>query len=194
MNKLAPLALVLLSGCRLFPSPVEFGKTVLQGTLIYVLVSALLVLAASRAWLRIQRLSPPAMLPVSKADGGLILAHLAVSALAAATGEPLTLDSLGVAFFVACSHMSFSLLVWRVLRRRPIRTASITSVLCLLPALLMIAARSEDVMLMGLMFWGLSGYMGAVPLFLVLLLLLEAIIRRRRGQRASEASIAAAFD
>jgi hypothetical protein len=183
MRRISVLAMLLLTGCG--PTPLETGIMVLLGTVIYLVTSGLLVGLVERVWRGIQRLPIVTAGASVGLSGTLLVLHALVSAAALAllvvTGE--MMDSPGLTIIiVALSHLSFSLVLWRIFQRRPVVTAALASLLCL-PLAVPLLFDSDAALELGIVLWLGSSYWGAVPGGLAVLLIIEAVIRRRLGAR-----------
>lgn len=187
---LLPL-LILGTGCG--PEPEEIGGTALVGGPVYVLLSGLVVFGIAYAWHRIAEQRTIRAFPLRLPEVLLIVAHFALPVLVLSFGELMDSWGVGVAI-VAASHAAFSLVLWRIFRTRPIYAASLASVICLSPAVPMVLGSSSDFAEIGVLVWLISGYMGAVPATFAAVLIIEAVIRQRRGGTRAPDPLASEFD
>ena len=192
MRWMGVLACVLmLSGCG--PTPIEIGSTALLGAAVYLVVSGFLLHVVAKAWHRIRGIETPALHSILPREGALGALHIAVTVWAVMGGKMVDAWPTGIAI-VGASHMSLSLVLWRIFKMRTIPTATLATALCLLPAVLMIVTNDKDIMDITIMSWLVSGYMGVVPAVICVALFIEALIRRSQKKKHTSDPIARTFD
>jgi hypothetical protein len=183
---------LLLTGCG--PTPLEVGSTALLGAVVYLMTSSVLVHFFAMAWRRVRR--QPERFPepaLQGGDGVSFALHLAVSLLSLVFGSQID-DAPQVVAIIAGSHLTFSLLLWRLLQLRAVTIATIASLPCLIPAVAMVTTRSVDIMELGSLMWIATSYLCTVPAIIGTLLLVEALVRRVRSPEPPDESLADAFD
>ncbi len=175
MRRLGVLAMLLLCGCG--PKPLEVGSTALASAIVALIISSFVVHHFARLWRRVRREVPITLRALRPEDGVVLALHAIVSAAALVGGE--LMDGAGAGLIIiVTSHLSFTLILWRIFQARAFLSATIASLLCLAPALPMVLSKSQDAMDFGIVVWIITSYWGAVPTVIAVVLLIEAYIRR----------------
>jgi hypothetical protein len=183
--RVAALALATLpiSGC--VPSFYEASAAVLLASPVVVLLVGLLLAGLCRLWrVRHPEMRTPWRLLTTVALGALLFGLLG---LALEGGQDQTLEWVGVALiFYGATFLGLFFLAWRVaFKFEPGRAAEratlVTSALLLTPALggLIASGRLPDAMIA---LWVVPGLYGLLPLVMLLVVFIEAGLRRRSGR------------
>lgn len=171
---------LLLIGCR-GPSEQQMAGAGLAGAALFALTSWALLVGVAQVWGRLRSGQWPA--PVMRR--GLLpvfLTHCALTIVAVSFADGLR--DVGLAFmiwgFVAANHLAWSVIFWRLGGRLPVGTAvalaSVPSLLIALPG----ALGNKGFAVAALVEWFWGGLLGLTPLVIILLVWLEAWLRRER--------------
>ncbi|MEZ4475740.1 MAG: hypothetical protein R3F60_34065, partial [bacterium] len=174
------LAGLLLAGCG--PTPDTLGGSAVLGAVLYALVSWAIVRGSRRLWHRL-RVGEWPHLDDGRGLGGLLASHVAIST-AAAVALPLLTASHHDVYPVlwACAaghHLLWALLIARFTQATPALAAAAATIPTLLPAL-GAALKIDGVDEVMIVQYVYGGFFGAAPGVLLLLLCLEAALRRER--------------
>jgi len=185
------LLLAPLCGCTDFQAA---GPSIVAGALGYLLVTVLANYLI--AWVYDRR-SPRARWRARVPSAWLLIGlHVAGSVWGLQHLDPAHHEPMLV---VGCSHLTISLLLWRLLRWRLVHSASLGSLLVLVPALVIHALNKIQVILLSA-FWLSTYSFGFAPVLVFVGLLLEARVNghpeagREPEPRDPDLDIAREFD
>ncbi|MGK0358851.1 MAG: hypothetical protein ACI9U2_001145 [Bradymonadia bacterium] len=171
--------LAVLVGCRGGPSEQQIAGSGLVGALLFVLTSWGILTGVDRVWARLKTGDWPK--PRTHRGFAMIVAgHLALSVVAVLSAEQVKeIELVGIIWACAgANHLAWSVVIWRLGGRlspvTAVALASVPSLLVALPG----GLGSHDFAIAALLQWLWGGVLGAVPAVLILLVWLEAWLRR----------------
>lgn len=167
-----------LTGCQQGPTKQELAGVGLLGAAVYALLSWLLLGGVARITRRIRRQSKP--IDMTSGVALLLTSHAAITLLIAFFGARPRFD-VGMYVLVwicaAANHLTWGLLLWRLVALSPAQAAFIAGV----PSLLLGvpgALGSETFSIVVLLQWLWGGFLGAAPLTVVAVIWIDAVLRR----------------